>query len=220
MGTPLNDPAIGSPDAKSVIHKTDMNVRCRKCESCTKAKAKHWSARCRFELDTSFRTWFLTLTWPEDDHIRRAWAHDLDMQNPADFQYMAQLCLKDVTKMFKRMRKAGRRFRYMQVVEQHKNGFPHVHMLLHECSIKTFSRRDLGSSHGKMSRFWPHISNATLVRSEKQAPWYVLGYLHKTPQTRMRASLGYGKPHKRLPPASVNEHLRALRRQASEAQRE
>lgn len=90
--------------------------------------------------------------------------------------------LRELTLMWKRLRKAGHSFRYLAVVEYHKDGFPHVHALVHCADTMTY-RAVAGD--------WPHgFAHAKLANDSAAA--YVTKYVTKD-LTRLRASLGYGR---------------------------
>lgn len=172
------------------------DVRCRKCPPCLKARSDHWAHRALVELAASPRTWFWTLTFPAEVHTYLAFKHG------DSFAAIANEESKLITKTFKRMRFAGKKFRYLLVTEKHASGFPHFHMLLHETSLeRQFTSRDLNGTRADArrgikaapSRWWPYICNATLVGDKvSRAPYYVLKYASKDMQARIRASQKYG----------------------------
>lgn len=112
----------------------------------------------------------------------------------ARFSAVREEVKREVQKYWKRLRKDGHSFRYLVVFEQHKDGEPHVHFLLHETG-KPIRKREL-------ERQWPHgFSKLVLVggrsRQEarpEQAAWYVAKYLSKSRQARQLASQGYEPP--------------------------
>ena len=176
---------------------TSMDVRCRKCGPCLNARAAHWAHRALVELRAAPRTWFLTLTLPVEVHTFFAFKWE------NNFAAIARDEGNLVTKAFKRMRKAGKTFRYLLVTEQHKSGYPHFHALIHEKSpIRQFTSRELNGTRANLRRgiqaekprFWPYIANATLVHDDNQnrAPWYLLKYTTKDIRCRIRASGAYG----------------------------
>lgn len=186
-------------DANPAQH-LDMWVPCRKCRTCLRRKAYHWKMRAMSELQHSSqiggRTWFVTLTFAP--HYRslilmqaqrsiggEGWAEMSSEQRSASLAKWAQ---PYVTLWLKRVRaESGSAFRYLSVTELHKDGTPHVHLLLSEQVGKPLR-------HAVISRQWRYgFSNAKLVDSDDpKAAEYATKYLSKSPVTRVRASVGYG----------------------------
>lgn len=153
------------------------------------------------------RTWFGTLTlapeWQDELLLRarkRSKEPDAEWwrekQCTERYKLVCNEFLREVQKYWKRLRNAGHKFKYIVVFERHKSGLPHAHFLLHE-QEGTILKRSLRQS-------WPcGFFQATLVggtarkaADPKKAAWYVVKYLSKTNQTRLRASQGY-VPEKR-----------------------
>ena len=71
----------------------------------------------------------------------------------------------------------------LQVVEAHKSGLPHVHLLVHDKGDTTYRR---------LTDTWPlGFAHAKLVEGTA-ASRYVAKYLAKSALARVRASQGYG----------------------------
>lgn len=174
----------------------DIDVRCRKCANCLKARSALWRGRASTEIGASPRTWFGTLTLNPQAHFRaltaaRAAAHrkgdDFDRM-PSDKQF-ALRCRevgKELTLYLKRVRKAAGPFRYCLVFERHKNGLPHVHMLVHE-QAAPIRHRTL------VDKWRLGFTNFKLVSEGAKAAAYVSKYLAKSAIARVRASEGYGR---------------------------
>lgn len=179
-------------------HRTnvDMEVRCRACENCLKARAGHWRYRALAEWRMAPRTWLLTLTLtPESQHWCENMARShLDAQG-IDFEALETAEQFDmrhrisgalVTKYLKLLRKDGHKFRYLMVAEAHKSGLPHYHLMVHEL---------LGSEpipHRSLKARWTYgFSDAKLVLDEKGAT-YATKYLIKSKLARVRSSIAYG----------------------------
>lgn len=143
------------------------------------------------------RTWFVTLTFNQAARARVFW---LARQDAGDewFElsqeqrsiHLARAAQEQVTLWIKRVREqSGAGLRYMLVTELHKDGFPHIHALVHE---------DFGEKrvlHRHLSGAWASVgfSNAKLCDPDDPTmPAYVCKYLQKDPVTRVRASVGYG----------------------------
>lgn len=190
-----------------------MIVRCRRCDACRAWRCRLWTARARAECLASYRTWFGTLTLAPEQRFKLLSrvrhrigdrGEDLDRQAPIErFRLMANEAGKEITKYLKRLRKqSGAPLRYLLVAEEHRDGSPHWHILVHEQSPFAPVRKSvlqsqwtLGFSQWKLSDQW----------SAK----YVCKYLAKTMMARVRASIAYGEPSFDI----VKETLRFLERE-------
>lgn len=93
-----------------------LEIPCGKCVGCRMAKAKEWSVRCALERSyyPEDDCLFLTLTY-DDDHL------------PKD----GWLCKRDLQLFWKRLRKAGFRFRYFACGEYGETYHrPHYHAIV------------------------------------------------------------------------------------------
>lgn len=216
--------AVG-PGTKRPIW-VSMQTRCRKCASCRKAKRKMWTARAIAETRASQRTWFGTITLsPQSQqhvlNVARAKAHS----GRCDFERLApevQLTRKirvigaEVTKALKRLRKnTGARLRYLLVVELHKSGQPHLHMLVHEQPGSAPVR------HKQLKEMWNMgFSDWRLADvMDARAVAYTCKYLAKSEvqSARVRASLRYGDLG-RKPPTPVGDSESSLERAKNDPQ--
>ena len=186
-----------------------MQVRCRKCPTCLRARTNYWGFaamnQTRLAEAAGRRTWFGTLTMgPASRALMLQRALDRARDNPSGPQpdWDNPLCetrfaalrdewKREVQLYWKRLRKAGHVFKYFLVFEPHQSGEPHAHFLLHEQEGK-ITKRDLQGQ-------WPHgFTNVSIVggRSRRaaapeKAAWYVAKYLSKSYQSRQLASQGY-----------------------------
>lgn len=173
--------------------------RCRKCSNCMTHRRNLWVARAVDEIDISSRTWFGTLTVnPEhrfrleclaEQRLRMGNEYLRDLTPPEQYRYLADFLGKEATRWLKRLRKKAA-LRYLLVFEAHKDGFPHIHLLLHEQGAN-LSKRDL-------EHHWSYgFSNWRLVdKGDTKPAWYVSKYLVKDARTRVRASQHYGQATK------------------------
>lgn len=175
----------------------EYKVPCRKCTNCLKRRSRHWYLRALSETKKAQRTWFGTLTLSPDQHVRVAAACRVYMATngddfdalPGDKQFLMRhkAISRELTLYFKRLRKeSGAEFKFLCVVEAHKSGLPHYHVLLHEA---------VGPSvvHATLSKQWRvGFSNWKLV-SDPQKVGYVTKYLAKSMLARVRPSIDYGK---------------------------
>jgi len=152
-----------------------LQVPCRKCDDCMAARKKRWQARACAEFDNSARTWFLTLT----------------LRPEARFYAQLQGGYKkflnqEFTKMLKRLReKIALPFRYLSVLEEHKDGVLHLHALVHD-------GRGLIPKAAIRSEWRHGITHCRLA--SKDDCFYIAKYLMKGTQGRVRASKNYGVP--------------------------
>lgn len=128
----------------------ELKVSCRKCPECLRALSAHWTTRAQIQMLLAPRTWMATLT------IAPAWqeyaanlARTYEARNGGSFEALTpedQFAMRhrfagaEVTRYFKRMRKAGHKFTYLLVVERHKSGLPHYHALIHEAGAPVTER--------------------------------------------------------------------------------
>lgn len=188
-----------APFGPPVTRTVAVRVRCRKCANCLRQKRRMWTARAIDELGRSMRTWFGTLTVsPErrfhammlaDRAAQSLWNAPLSSASQVDrTKLIAKQLLPECTRWLKRVRKESKApLRYCLVAEAHKDGFPHFHLLLHERGQPVTKRALEGQ--------WRYgISHFRLVPiGEVKHAFYVCKYISKSPQTRIRASRGYGQ---------------------------
>lgn len=97
----------------------------------------------------------------------------------------------EITKYLKRIRKASETpFRYICVLEKHKTGLPHYHLLVHEMVEGSVKSDDLASKWELGIEYWRVVEEA----EKKDTASYVCKYLSKANEARVRASLRYGSP--------------------------
>lgn len=187
----------------------DMDVRCRKCPACLKARSHHWAERAAMETLQAPRTWFGTLTfapserWATEARARarsaEAWAQPIARRWDEDdagfanrvrvarFIRMHQANGPLLTTWLKRIRKeSGATLRYLLVAEAHKDGTPHYHCLMHEAHS---AGRVL---HKTLANQWTH-GFSQFKLADPAAAKYVCKYLAKSAEARIRASLDYGR---------------------------
>jgi len=99
------------------LSKQEMVVPCGRCPFCAATRRSDWATRLHFEGLLHYGSKFVTLTY-EDKYL--TWNHG----NP-------QLVKSDLQKWFKRVRKAGFKFRYYAVGEYGSRTYrPHYHVLV------------------------------------------------------------------------------------------
>lgn len=177
----------------------DIQTKCRQCSACLKARRNLWANRAQIEAGASARTWFGTLTltparqdWAYWEARSRARARGVDLDaEPEAVRFRARHAVisEEITKYLKRLRKqTGAPMRMLCVVEAHKSGLPHYHLLVHQLRAdKPIGERDL-----RRQWHWGH-SLFKLVSNTNKAAWYVSKYLAKSAMARVRASINYGR---------------------------
>ena len=171
----------------------DGEFPCRKCARCLARRASHWRYSALVELAMSSRTWMATFTL----NPRERFIVDIKRQSRQDpvgwsadkiFADRHRIISRYFTLYFKRLRKNNPelKLRYLLVVEQHKDGWPHYHALLHERG-PAITKRELESE-------WKFgFTNFKLVDThDKRVVTYVTKYIAKQALARIRASLRYG----------------------------
>lgn len=177
----------------------DTFVRCRKCPACLRQRRRVWLARATTETGMAPRTWMVTLTADPQQHylmlcralvrLSEAGPDPRTDSEAAIFKGRADEFGKEVTKWLKRVRATGARFTYLMVVEAHKSGLPHVHLLIHDQSATTYRALTGAWRWG--------FAHAKLVEGPSGAR-YVTKYLVKSMMARVRASLNYGRQNPAL----------------------
>lgn len=178
-----------------------FTLPCRKCAACLKRRSRFWAARVSTECRQAERTWFVTLTVSPEQRARLAmvshhyqrgrgvkWA---DLSGDGAFRALHRTLSGEVTRYMKRVReRAEGPLRFCLVAEQHKDGYPHFHAVIHEPNGSLVRYREvvepwhLGFAHAKLVP----ADEAGAVGA------YVAKYLTKSPLGRVRASRGYGHP--------------------------
>lgn len=190
------------PDFKGVPGiELNLLTRCRRCGWCLKRKTWEWATRAETEIQRAQRTWFGTLTLRPDEHIRMEWKAATKIGNFAaqaprkKFELLSNETGREVTLFFKRLRKNNPhcQIRYLCVTEIHDGpetspelrGRPHIHLLIHEAPGQLLTKRSL-------EREW-ELGFTKFRLADKGIGWYISKYVSKASESRVRASLNYGK---------------------------
>lgn len=165
--------ADGPEEVREVLQ-CPQSVRCRKCPQCRSQQARMWTARGMTECESAPRTWFSTLTFDwrstPQDTMEKQW----------------RFAQRSLTLFFKRLRKKGCKFRYLAVYEAHRDGRPHIHVLLHERPGSWIPWKTIDST-------WTHGFHKTKLADGPRVAGYLTKYLFKNPGLcRVRASIRYG----------------------------
>lgn len=158
-------------------------VRCRKCEPCRRARARLWAARSIDEWKAAGAAFLVTLTY----------APGRFYPSPELFEQHLEQAGRDLTLWFKRLRKAGAKFRYFAAAEAHKSGVPHWHVfLLPDARLARILANE--RSHRWVAKKWGHGFVDVRPVTDPRGCWYVAKYLGKDARTRVRASQNFGAP--------------------------
>jgi len=123
-----------------------MLVPCRKCAKCRLVRGLQWRKRMLVETITSPSTWFVT--WTLSSYARTK-LMELALQRygstapDALCSVVREWHQSAMKRLRQRVFEKGR-LRFAAVVEHHKDGYPHIHMLVHGI----FTYRDLRGSWG------------------------------------------------------------------------
>lgn len=177
-------------------------VPCNDCELCRWSKRKMWQNRMRSEILRSNRTWFLTLTASPEAHAfaevkakallrKRGITFATDKQNA---RARSRVYARDIQLFQKRLRKAHGTggLRFLGVMELHKSGLPHYHMLIHETGLPVSKRQIERAWHLGFSK--PKLVDMAPEHIEKACE-YVAKYISKdglNHGARIICSLKYG----------------------------
>lgn len=176
----------------------DIDVRCRKCPACKRARQRHWSLRAISEVSDANRTWFGTLTLAPEYQFRcvalaraklsRSGVSYDDLPPDEAFKERCRPLIAELQRYLKRLRKGHPGLRHLVVVERHKSGDPHLHLLVHETAGPV--------RHAQLTAKWAWgFSKFNLVAEggSSKAVGYVTKYLTKSLNHRVIASKSYGK---------------------------
>ena len=150
-----------------------MPAQCRKCDECIAARKRHWIGRMLAEEQTCHSVHFLTLTYGGGyDNIDAYW-----------------LNYSHVQLFFKRLRKAGHKFKYVAVGEHGSQlDRAHFHILMF---WQTEPPQMMLDSNWTWDA-WPHGHvNVQIPRSKQGCAVYLMDYLNK--DNLKRAVMKYSK---------------------------
>ena len=156
-----------------------QHVQCRNCNECISARKRHWIGRLLAEQQTCVETWFCTFTYGGGYENEEAYW--------LDYSHMQ--------KMFKRLRKAGYKFKYV-VVGEHgaEKSRAHFHALFYWQTTpppveKFHTREDPAMIQWP---FWTKgHSTIEYPRSQQGSASYIMDYMNK--DNLKRAVMKYSK---------------------------
>jgi len=146
---------------------------CRKCDECIAARKRHWIGRMLAEEQTCHSVHFLTLTYAGGyDNVDAYW-----------------LNYSHVQLFFKRLRKAGHKFKYVAVGE-HGTRLERAHF--HILMFWQTEPPEMTLDANWMWDAWPHGHvNVQIPRSKQGCAVYIMDYLNK--DNLKRAVMKYSK---------------------------
>ena len=150
-----------------------MPAQCRKCDECIAARKRHWIGRMLAEEQTCHSVHFLTLTYAGGyDNVDAYWIN-----------------YSHVQLFFKRLRKAGHKFKYVAVGEHGTQlERAHFHILMFWQSEPPEMTLDSNWTWDA----WPHGHvNVQVPRSKQGCAVYIMDYLNK--DNLKRAVMKYSK---------------------------
>lgn len=167
---------------------------CRKCPKCLWVRQITWRKRMLIEMQNSPRTLLVTLTYSpaaRERLLARVHKSGYGKTDPRLKEGVSKRVLDDVSSSLKRLRAAFSKridckMRFSAVVEDHKDGSPHVHLLLHT-TLTTKEVRKMRWANGFID---VRVCGA-------DAATYVSKYLTKA-TGGIRASLSYGRGHEAM----------------------
>lgn len=149
------------------IHKQEMVVPCGNCAFCAATRRSDWATRLHYEAKLHYGSKFVTLTYA-DAHL--IWDHGNSQLSKPNKNGNSHLQL-----WFKRVRKAGYKFRYYAVGEYGSKTFrPHYHIIV------------FGDVPDKvLSGAW-HYGHTHIGKVTQASIMYCLGYLSNGRSWKMR----------------------------------
>lgn len=180
---PADDPRARLRPRRMRVY-IDLSIPCRLCTNCLAARGRLWCARALNETRASKRTWFCTFTVNAHHRVRFS---ILARRRYGDESYASlyKVLSSHFTRYLKRVRKeSGAKLRFLLAAEAHKDGWPHLHALVHETDAIGVTKRCLQGQ-------WPYGFTHVKLAAPATAS-YVTKYLAKEMLSRVRASLKYG----------------------------
>lgn len=158
---------------------------CRRCAKCLQFRQMKWRERALIEHQQAPRTWFVTLTF-SPHHLAGIIAESYRLPVESRVKAIDRAAYEHIKRYFKRLRKAGHRFRYLAVYERgEETGRSHYHLLLHEIS-RPIPKRDIEA------QWRSHVHCRLVADDGRGTASYITKYATKSLDVAPRASLHYG----------------------------
>lgn len=163
------------------LSKQEMVVPCGSCAFCAATRRSDWATRLHYEAKLHYGSKFVTLTYSNNN---LTWDKGL-----------SQLNKKDLQLWFKRVRKAGYKFRYYAVGEYGSTTYrPHYHILVFGDVPESVLRKAWAKCNRKTGKYYA-IGHVHIGAVTQASVMYCLGYMVNGKHWRMR--------HKRVAPFST-----------------
>lgn len=174
---------VYDPESGGGVDAAVMLVPCRKCAKCRVVRGLQWRERMMFETIASPSTWFVTwtLSTPARTQLLETALQRYGSTAPDALCSVVREWHQSAMKRLRQRVFQKGRLRFAAVVEHHKDGYPHIHMLVHG----VFTYRDLKGSWGK--------GFEDIRRVDEYASNYLTKYVMKEGGV-IWASKHYGKP--------------------------
>jgi len=191
---------VRNPDG-TYVNGRELNIfaACRKCAGCLRHRANDWFGRMMRELSIAHTTYMVTLTLrPEARYQIEALARQ-SLRDPLAgepvFKDRARALVRELQLYVKRCRSHQPPLRYVWVIEPHKDGQPHVHILWH-LSVPPSEYKCDTEGYPLFLRTQWRLGFTTMrivAHDSKEAGGYVAKYLSKESGCAVRASQKYGE---------------------------
>ena len=115
----------------------DLAVPCRKCKACLRRDRRRWETRIQRECSRANRTWMATYTIsPAARMMVEGTRKDVPIDSDDYFALLwverVRVLSRELQLHLKRVRKSvDKPIRFFAVFEPHRDGWPHIHMLIH-----------------------------------------------------------------------------------------
>lgn len=113
--------------AKSVDGKAIVHLRCKQwdCAYCARQNARQWRAGISKSIERLASDKFAFVTLTLDSQY-----HDKSLAPAIRYQVSIEFIKRTWDKLMKRYKRAFGKFEYIRVIEQHKTGTAHIHLLM------------------------------------------------------------------------------------------
>jgi len=191
---------VRNPDG-SYSNGRELNIfaGCRKCEGCLRKRSNDWFARMMRELQIAPQSYMVTLTLRPEARYQIETLARQSLRDPLveeiGFKDRARALVRELQLYCKRCRRGQPPLRYVWVIEPHKDGQPHVHILWHLSAPPEQYHCDTEGYPLFLRTQWRlgFTTMRTIATDQKQVGGYVAKYLSKEAGCAIRASQRYGE---------------------------
>jgi len=163
------------------LSKQDIVVPCGHCPFCAVTRRSDWATRLHYEAKKHYGSKFVTLTYSNNN---MTWDHGVPQLNKRDLQLW-----------FKRVRKAGYKFRYYAVGEYGSKTFrPHYHVLVFGDVPELVLKKAWAKQNRRTKKYYA-IGHVHVGQVTSASVMYCLGYMVNGKSWKMK--------HHRVAPFNV-----------------